>query len=361
MMHLYNHLILWVNWELDLGFALLALTGFLSLIDKWKRPGKDPVFKNNAVAIGLMLVGLIGGFITYKSGTKALFEKRQSDSLANVKERENKAVTQKFLNSQIELKDLYKRLDSTQRELSNSQSNIYKNTLRGLQPVTINSVTVAVDFKFDNSNALETVKKITALKDQLETDFAKSRSYNVIPKDMIVFFGNNLKINGDLIIQQSDFLNTCGLLYPNIVFQFGDKLPVETKEKLKNGENLIHYKFPVSLEFQSYGSFDQYKVIQINVDFSKKVFRAFLQPLQIHWTDKGEIVSYLDLFGKYLKVSAYYNGYIYNSSKLDIATVNIVNDKKRIFFVLKPTEKVKAYSDPNAAYIHKIVAADQVK
>lgn len=261
----------------------------------------------------------------------------------------------------IENTDLY-------GKLSKSQQNILSNTERTLQPLSINGLSISLSYSLNNLKVKEVVANIFELKKQVEDMYSTAppavNGQRYLPETpgVIAFPNDDNKITTPISIDNEIFLSNSGFEIPNLVFQFSKKYPIEEKEKLKTGTYILKDFSDISLDFQSYQNIDPNKLQNIYIDFDNEKIIFNIQLARWHYKlDNGEIASFKDLFGKYLKVSAYYNAHDENQSKIEIVSVVLFNDKKRLQFVFNKTEKTKSQFDFNAAYIHIISPKDFLK
>jgi hypothetical protein len=249
---------------------------------------------------------------------------------------------------------------------SKTQQEIKKNTERALQPFAVSSFNVFLQYEFDNPIIQKALDNINVLKVAQEKLLEKSppavngqRTFEALPG--LVVFPEGNKITGNMIITDQNFLKNCEFPFLTIKFQLSPKLPRETKTRNADGTNNIHYDFPVSFELEA-NETDWFHLHQIIVDYKEKKLVVTIQPLQWHHNvDNGEIVSFQDLFGKYLKLSTYYWGWANNQKKIKILSMILMNDTKRMQFEFKPEEKSNSTIDPNSAFIHQINDIDFVK
>lgn len=199
------------------------------------------------------------------------------------------------------------------------------------------------------------------LKNEIETELSKyppavdgQRSIPSIP-GVIYFPDADNKINTTLIIQNETIISKLNFVCPNIVFQLLDKYPTETREKLSDGTSLVKPDVPISLELTSYQENSNSKVQSISFDLVNQKMIFLINIQKWHYTkDNGQISSFKDLFGKYLKVKSYYSNYLQNQNKIVIVSAVIINDKKRLQFTFDDSDKSKSVIEFNASYVHLI-------
>jgi len=250
---------------------------------------------------------------------------------------------------------------------SKTQSEIKSNTERILQPFIISSLQFGLEYNLDDNNIKSVVNKVDSLKTELETSFSKAppavngtRELPQIPG--IIAFEENNKIMGPMAIEGDNILKSLGYIMPLIKMQLSNKYPHETKTSQGDGTFLVNYDFPLLLELQTGFEVDPYKLIRVVADFKEKKITFFIQPTQWHFTaDNGEILSFSDLFGKILKISAYYSSWMDNKQKFSITSMLMINDKKKLNFNFATSEKSNSIVDFNAACIHQISKDDFVK
>ena len=162
------------------------------------------------------------------------------------------------------------------------------------------------------------------IKHQLEDLYSKApptvngKRYLPSTPGFIAFEENN-KINNSLIIHEPNFLSNCGYEIPNLTIQISTKSQSENKTINKDGTNTINYDFPVSFELANFPINEQNKLNRIIVDFQQKKISFNISAIQ--WNckrDNGEILSFTDLFGKFLKVSSYYSDWKDNQKNLTL-------------------------------------------
>lgn len=249
---------------------------------------------------------------------------------------------------------------------SKTQQEIKDNTERNLQPLAISSLYFHLEYGFDNPKISSVLEKIYDLKIKQEKLLKKSppavngqRKFESLPGIETFELGN--EITGLMIILDPNFLKECDFPFPNLKIQLSPRLLKEIITSNGDGTNTVNIDFPVSLEFEV-NSRSQYLLQQILVDFKEKKINVKIQPT--HWEyslDNGEIVSFKDLFGKILQLSAYYSYWKDNEKKINIITMILYNDRKRMQFIFKPEEKSKSIMVFNAAYLHQIVDEDFYK
>ena len=276
--------------------------------------------------------------------------KVKADSLSSKLEIQSETIDR----LRVENTDLYFKLAS-------SQGSILENTERTLQPLSINYISTSISYDFDNPIIQSIKYELIKLKNEIEIECSKyTPSVNgqrKIPAyNGISFFPDeNNKITYDLLIQNQDIINKLNFKSPNLTFQIFNKLPSETKTKQTDGTFIITPDYP-SLELNSYEGQPIIKVQNISIDFTRKKITILLSGKEWHYTkDNGEISSFKDLFGKYLKVLAYYGGYTNNQSKIEIVSTIIINDKKRLQFTFDKNDKSNATIEYNAAYLKKLM------
>lgn len=248
-------------------------------------------------------------------------------------------------------------------KLSTSQGNILENTERTLQPLSINYVSTSLSYDFDNPIIQNIKLELFKIRNEIEVECSKyppsvNGQRSIPGYDGITYFpDDDNKIKFSLIIQNEETINKLNFKCPNLTYQVFSKFPSEVKEKQTGGGFLVTADRP-SLELRSYEGQSIIKVQNISINFTLKKITVLLNVKDWHYTiDNGQISSFKDLFGKYLKVAAYYNGYLANQNKIEILSTIIINDKKRLQFIFDKNEKSKATIEFNASYI-KLISDD---
>lgn len=250
---------------------------------------------------------------------------------------------------------------------SDTQKQIKKNTERNLQPFVISSFQIAIEYDLTNPIISNVSEKIEKLKNQIEELYSKAppevNGQRMLPATPGIFaFPDNNKIKGQMIIENEAFLKSCGFIFPIIKFQLSKQYPKESKTDNGDGTYLVNVDFPVSFELQTYPQIDKSNLSRIIVDYAKNKVIFHINPIQWHYTlDNGEILSFTDLFGQFLKLSAYYNNWQDNEQKINIVSMVLINDKKKLQFIFEPAEKSKLLMEFNSAYIHQISESDFIR
>ena len=252
-------------------------------------------------------------------------------------------------------------------KLALSQTNIFNNTERTLQPLSINSLSVNLSYKFDNPKIKQTLSKILELKKQIENIYSTvppaidGKRYLPATPGIDAFPDDNNKISTPFVITDEVFINSMGFEIPNIVMQISKEYPTEKREKLKEGTHVLNSFSSFLLEMKSYQLLDPNKVNSVYVDIVNKKINFAIQIVQWHYTPtSGELSSFMDIFEKYLKVSVFYNYFQDNKSKIEIVSAFINNDKKRLQFLFNDIDKSKSKFEFNAAMIHVISKKDLI-
>ncbi|WP_305953311.1 hypothetical protein [Emticicia oligotrophica] len=254
------------------------------------------------------------------------------------------------------------------KEISSSQTQkeIKENTERTLQPLSITSLLFTLEYKFDNPKLVTFLKNIYSLKAKQEKLLRKSstatngqREIEILPG--LTFFEFGDEITGSLIIDDPNFLKSCNFPFPKITLKFSPQYPKETKISNGDGTYTVNVDFPVSLELEA-NKIDAFTLNQVIVDFKESKVTATIQPLEWKYNlDNGKIVSFKDLFGKYLMLSAYYPYWKDNITKFSISSMTLVNERKKLNFTFTPEEKSGLSIVFNAEYLHKITDSDFYK
>lgn len=250
---------------------------------------------------------------------------------------------------------------------SETQRQIKKNTERSLQPFVVSSFHVAIQYDLTNPVISSVSKKLEKLKIQIEELYSKAppavNGQRMLPSTPgIIAFEQNNKIFGQVIIDNEDFLKNCGFICPSIKFQLSKQYPKESKTDNGDGTYLVNIDFPVSFELQTYPQIDQITLSKVIVDYNENKVIFHVSPVQWNYTlDNGEILSFTDLFGQFLKLSVYYNNWEDNKQKINIISMVLINDKKRLQFIFDPTEKSKSIVELNSASVHQISENDFIR
>jgi len=275
--------------------------------------------------------------------------KIKADSLSKKLEAQSETIDR----LRIENTDLYNKLAA-------SQSSILENTERTLQPLSINYISTSLSYDFNNPNIQFIKEELLKIKKEIEIECAKYppsiNGQRAIPayNGITYFPDENNKIKYSLIIESETIINKMKFKCPNLAFQIFNKFPSEIKVKYADGTSLVTPDKP-SLELTSYEGQSLVNVQNIMIDFIQNRITILLNVKQWHYTkDNGEISSFRDLFGKYLKVLAYYNGYINNQNKIEITATTIINDKKKLLFAFDKNDKSKSEIEFNASYLKLI-------
>ena len=250
---------------------------------------------------------------------------------------------------------------------SNTQQEIKKNTERNLQPFKITAFSVTLEYDFDNPKISNTIKKVDSIKRDLEELYSKAppavNGQRMLPSTPgIIAFEENNKINEAMIIEDFNFLSTCDFPFPNIKIQLSSKFPNETKTSNNDGTYTVNYDFPVSFELETIPTNEQCRLNEIFIDYRTKKINFSITPIQWECTrDNGEILSFTDLYGKFLKISSFYSSWKDNEKKCNIISLMLINENKRMYFAFTPEEKSNSATDFNVAYIHQIKETDFYK
>ncbi len=177
----------------------------------------------------------------------------------------------------------------------------------------------------------------------------------------MTFFDLGNEITGILILDDQLFLKSCNLPFPIITLRFSPQSPIETKTSNGDGTNTGKVDFPVSLELEA-NKVDAFRLNQVIVDFKENKLTATIQPLEWNYNlYNGKIVSFKDLFGKFLMLSAYFPSWKDNVSKFSVIALTLVNERKKLNFTFTPEEKSNLTLVLNAEYLHKITDTDFYK
>ena len=249
---------------------------------------------------------------------------------------------------------------------SNTQQEIKKNTERNLQPFKITAFSVMLEYDFDNPKISNTLKKVDSVKNYLEDLYSKAppavNGQRMLPATPgIIAFEENNKINGAMIIEDLNFLSTCNFPFPNIRLQFSSKY--KPKIKNENGDDTleVNHHFPICFEIETIPSPEFCYLTEIFIDYPAKKIKFTVRPSQWNCSfDSGEILSFTDIFGKFLKISSYYNSWKDNQKKINILGLTLFNENKKMAFSFDTKEKSNLLTDFNSAFIHQIKESDFV-
>lgn len=125
------------------GLMLTLFSIILSLVEKWKNSNVQGYRRQNILSVIGFLIGFLGLCMTFYSGRISISEKVKSDSLNEVKERENKQITEKLLKSQDTVIALQNELRDTTGEILNTSLRVVRaqKELIGLQMETNKQLT----------------------------------------------------------------------------------------------------------------------------------------------------------------------------------------------------------------------------
>lgn len=246
-------------------------------------------------------------------------------------------------------------------KLSESQLSILKNTERSLQPLSITDLSVTLSYNFDNANIASVKSYLFDLKSKIEQECAKypravngTRKIPTIP-DVVFFPTEDNKITTTLIVQNQHMLNEINFHCPNIGFQFFSKYPTETRSKQSDGTYLVKKDVEASLELVSQEDYAKNYIQLISLDLTKQKINLIIALKNwIFLKNDGTLLSFKDLFEKFLKVSSYYNNWQKNEQKFEILAAKIINDKKTLQFEFNKEDKSKSAVEFNTAFIKQI-------
>ena len=323
------------------GLAILVIGLFFGLRNI--RPASMTVICGIVIAIGTIF-GLFGKQI------QDLRSSEKSDSILRTGEAtKEKVESLTNLNSELKAKAdsldtkleiQAQTIDKLRREntelyfkLSESQLSILQNTERSLQPLAISDMSVTLSYDLDNSNISSVKSYLFELKTKIEQECAKyppavngTREIPSIP-DVTFFPTDDNKITTSLIIENQHMLNEINFHCPNIRFQFFSKYPSETRTKQSDGTYLVKKDIEPSLELASQEDYANNYIQTISLDLiNQKIIIIIVLKSWTFLKNDGTLLSFKDLFEKYLKVSSYYNSWQKNQQKFEILVAKIIND-----------------------------------
>lgn len=250
---------------------------------------------------------------------------------------------------------------------SNIQQEIKKNTERNLQPFKITSLSVSLEYEFDNPIISNTLIKIDSIKKNIEELYSREppaiNGHRMLPSiPGIIAFEENNKINNFMIIEDLNFLSSCDFPFPKIKLQLSSKYPTENETSNMDGTNSVKIDFPISFELETIPTPEHCILNHILVDYRTNKINFNITPARLQFTrDNGEILSFTDLYGKFLKLSSYYMSWKDNEKKFNIVSLILFNEYKRLQFVFDADEKSNSCIDSNIAYLHQIKETDFYK
>ncbi len=321
------------------------------------------------ISASIALLSAFSAYLQFKKESednKEKLEKEQELKLIykelNQKSSQIIGSTNKVVDLQSELLHANRKIEHLQNSLIETQKSILKNTERSLQPFTVSSFQISLEYTFDNPIIEKSLKLVNDLKKELEDAYSKApasvngqRTLPSIP-GVITFeeIENENKIKWINISGNQQLLRSCEFEIPIAKVQLFKEFP--------KGNGSFSMTTPIVFEFNTTPNLTTEELTSFTVDYERKKIIVHIAPKKWEYTmDSGDISSFTDLFNKFLMISVYYPSWQNNQVKLDIISMILINDKKRLQFIFTQAEKTFFRGDLNSAYIHQIHKKDFLK